>query len=65
MKICLTEVEKSVGDYGPPDLDPDRQGEFSPDVRDLPADLENLEKMDDSEDIEVMSLHSQRLYTVS
>ena len=58
VKICLTEVEKSVGDYSHPDAGPVRRDEFSPGVRDLPADLENLEKMNDTDDFEVMSIHS-------
>lgn len=60
----MTEVERSCGDFEHPAEDDDfefmDQRDFSPDVRDVPIDLRNLDKND--YDLEVQSIRSVRLY---
>lgn len=52
-KAALTEVNQSVGDESPPDVD-NRETNFSPAINRIPAYLKNL----DNDELEIKSIHS-------
>ena len=62
-KIALTEVAPSEGDCSPPEvhdnMSPNRMDEVPEHLR----DLDKCENIDDT--LEIQSLHSHRLYTLS